>query len=180
MKHAKLSFALPIAIMALLASCGPNREKSIKAINLNEQKLSAIDITTEDSLAMQTVEMYITFATEFPDDYMAPVYMKRAAEIKTNMDAPEEAIELLDSIISQYPGYDDLADCYFLKGQAYEKAGDYEMARQVYAEFADKYPNHVLAASTKTMLEHNLIGASQEELQNYLFSTISDMNLTEE
>ena len=60
-----------------------------------------------------------------------------------------------------YPGFEDIAMCQFLKGQAYEANQQYDLAREAYTEFVNNYPDHILAADTRKMIP--LIGMTPEE-----------------
>lgn len=161
----------------LLVACGPNRDKEVEKITEMERQLSTIDISSDDSMATEAVEMYRKFAEKFPEDEMAPEYLKRAADISINIGQPEEAVEILDSIINIYPGYEDVAGCYFLKGYAYETAEEYDLARDTYTEFVEKFPNHYLAPDTKKILPY--IGMSPEAMFEALINATSDENLVQ-
>ncbi|MBR3783351.1 MAG: tetratricopeptide repeat protein [Bacteroidales bacterium] len=168
-----------IAGVVLMAACStPDREKEIKAIAEHEQMLSAIDVSSDDKAAMDMLAMYRQFAAHFPEDSLAPAYMTRAADLCINLGKSDDAVELLDSVISQYPGYEDIAGCYFLKGYAYESAEQYEEAKEAYTYFVENYPDHYLAADTKVML--NYIGMSPEAMFDAIMANATDQNLAQE
>ena len=48
-----------------------------------------------------------------------------------------------------------------MKGSAYEQNQQYDLAREAYTEFVEKYPDHVLAPDTRKMLPY--IGLTPEE-----------------
>ena len=76
---------LIISGVLLLAACGPNREKQLKAIEEQEQALSSLDMITDDSDLDAMLSLYRTFAADFPDDSLAPVYLQRAADMSISM-----------------------------------------------------------------------------------------------
>lgn len=162
--------------IALLAACTPSRDKQIKAIEEHEQMLSTLDISADDSKAVEMTDLYRQFAADYPDDSLAPVYMMRAADLYINMGQTDQAIELLDSIISQYQGFEDLAGCMFLRGYAYESNEQYEEARAAYEQFVEEYPDHYLAQDTKKMLPY--IGMSPEAMFEAIMNSATDDNLT--
>ena len=128
-----------IAASLLMIACGQNREKEIKNIEQHEIELSTIDISSDDSAAVEMVALYRQFAADFPDDSLAPAYMQRAAEICINIGQTDQAIDLLDSIIVMYPSFEDVAGCYFMKGYAYEVAEQIDQAREAYTYFVENY-----------------------------------------
>jgi tetratricopeptide (TPR) repeat protein len=168
-----------IAGIVLLAACStPDREKELNNIAEHEQMLSAIDVSSDDDAAIELLALYRKFAADFPEDSLAPAYMTKAADLCINLGKSEEAVALLDSVINLYPGYDDIAGCYFLKGYAYENAEQYEEAKEAYTYFVENYPDHYLATDTKVML--NYIGMNPEEMFDAIIANATDQNLAQE
>lgn len=165
--------------MLLMAACStPNREKELQKIEEHEQMLSAIDISSDDNAAMELLSLYRQFANDFPEDSLAPAFMARAADLCINLGKSDDAVNLLDSVITLYPGYEDLAGCYFLKGYAYENAERYDEAKEAYSYFVENFPDHYLAADTKVMI--NYIGMSPEEMFDAIMANATDQNLVQE
>ena len=96
--------------VVLLAACGPNREKQLKAIEEREQTLSTLVIIDENSDLEEMLMLYRTFANDFPNDSLAPVFLLRAADLSISMGEQEQAVELLDNIINLYPGFEDFRE----------------------------------------------------------------------
>ena len=157
-----------IAILALFltAACGnknetPDRDLLVDSIEVMEQGLANFSVNADIDKANHMVALYSLFANSFPDDSLAPIYMLRAAEIGINIGNFETSIATLDSIMELYPGYEDIPLCQFMKGSAYEQNQQYDLAREAYTEFVEKYPDHVLAPDTRKMLPY--IGLTPEE-----------------
>lgn len=148
--------------MIMLASCGPNREKQLRNIEEHEEALSTVDRLAEDSEVDALLSLYRSFAADFPDDSLAPVFLMRAADINISLGHTDEAITLLDTVIDLYPGFEDLGGCWFLKGYAFECAEQFDSARNVYTYFVDNYPEHDLASDTRKTLPY--LGMSAEEM----------------
>lgn len=159
--HAMAGLMVALCV-ATLVGCGPNREKQIQAIEAHEQSLSMPDLETEDSVFTELIGLYRAFAADFPDDSLAPVYLMRAADASISAGQPEQAVELLDNVIDQYPGFEDMGGCWFLKGYAYETAERFDEAREAYTYFVDNYPDHYLAADTRKTLPY--LGMTAEEM----------------
>ena len=167
-----------IAGVLLMAACSsPDREKELEKIAEHEQMLSAIDVSSDDSAALEMLALYRQFATDFPDDSLAPAFMARAADLCINLGKNDDAVNLIDSIVTLYPGYEDIAGCYFLKGYAYESAERYDEAKEAYNYFVENYPDHYLAADTKVMI--NYIGMSPEEMFDAIMANATDQNLAQ-
>ena len=153
---------VPLLAVCLLAACSPNREKQLKAIEEHELALSTLDRISDDSEMEEVLKLYRTFAADFPDDSLAPVYMQRAADIYVSTGRSDQAVSLLDSIIELYPGFEDMGGCWFLKGLAYENAEQFDSARAAYTYFVDNYPEHSLAHDTRFLIDH--LGMTPEEM----------------
>lgn len=167
-----------IAASLLMIACGQDREKEIKNIEQHEIELSTIDISSDDSAAVEMVALYRQFAADFPDDSLAPAYMQRAAEISINIGQTDQAIDLLDSIITLYPAFEDVAGCYFMKGYAYEVAEQIDQAREAYTYFVENYPDHYLAADTKKMIP--FLGMTPEDMFDAIMNLANDEGMTRE
>lgn len=160
----RLTALLPL--LAVLAACSsnpeePSREALIDTIEKIERADQTLEVTANSERAQKMIELYDRFASAYPDDSLAPLYMMRSAEIMINMGNFDDGISMLDSVIALYPGFDEAGGCLFLKGQAYEQNQQYDLAREAYTEFITNYPDHVLAADTRKMLP--LIGMSPED-----------------
>ena len=84
----------------------------------------------------------------------------------TNVSRAEEALQYLDRIIDNYPDFNDLAGCYFLKGYAFEMAEKYDLARDAYTYFVETYPDHVLANDTRAIIPY--LGMAPEDMLDLL------------
>jgi outer membrane protein assembly factor BamD (BamD/ComL family) len=165
-----------IAGAMLIAACSsPNREKEVEDIAKHELALSTIDIGNDDSEAVAMLEMYRKFAADFPEDSLTPGYLMRAAEMSINMGMIPQAISLIDTVVSLYPGYEDIAGCYFMKGYAYENGEQYDSAKAAYTYFVENYPDHYLANDTRKMLDY--IGMTPEEMFEAVMNNANDKNL---
>ena len=152
---------------ALLAvACGnkkelPDYDALVDSIEDVEQSLKYVAVGADTSKANHIIALYDLFVSNFPDDSLAPVYMLRTADVQINIGDFENGIATLDSVMTIYPGFEDMAMCQFLKGRAYEMNQQYDLAREAYTEFVNNYPDHVLAADTRKLLP--LIGLTPEE-----------------
>ena len=93
----------------------------------------------------------------------APMYLMKAADVAMNIKRGDVAIKYLDRVVKDYPEYDKLADCYFMRGYVYETVlTDTDKAKQAYELFLVQYPNHPLAADTRIIIQN--LSLSDEEI----------------
>lgn len=173
----KKSLFFAATLTLLLASCGPNRQERIDAIEAFEDSIMENSILATREVADQIIPMYIAFADKYPNDSLAPIYLMKAGETASNVLETSDAIEYFDRIIANYPDFSEVPMCFFLKGNAYELNNNIEEARAAYQEFIDKYPTHWMADQiqkslpylgmpAEEMLEHILAEASAQEVLN--------------
>lgn len=162
---------MSVAALCLLAACshGSDREKQISDIETQEANISAMDVNTQDEDLQALIADYTRFVSDFSDDSLAPVYLQRAADLSLALDNTDRALSLLDSVVTLYPGYEDIGGCYFLKGYVFEVAERYEEAREAYTYFVDNYPSHPLADDTRKTIQY--IGMSPEEMLEAILGT---------
>lgn len=153
-----------LALAAILfVACSPNREKHLEQIaafeeRITESPISAANPETADSLT----DLYVSFADKFEKDSLAPVFLLKAGEVQSNVLHTEHAVEIFDRLIEDYPDFEDLPMCYYLKANAYDMNSQYEEAKAAYEFFVSKYPNHFMARAAQVSLDH--LGMSPEEM----------------
>ncbi|MCQ2260963.1 MAG: tetratricopeptide repeat protein [Bacteroidales bacterium] len=147
----------------LFVACGPNREKLLDEIRtfeelINESPISAANPETADSLT----DLYVSFADKFEQDSLSPAFLLKAGEVQSNVLHTEHAVEIFDRLIENYPDFEDLPMCYYLKANAYDMNSQYEEAKAAYEFFVSKYPDHFMARAAQISLDH--LGMSPEEM----------------
>lgn len=168
MKHT----ALILILAALVAACGPSKEERIDQIENFEDSIFESAIAADEATADQLTALYTDFADRYPSDSLTPQYLLKAAEVQSNVMHTDRAIELFDRIIADYPDFEDVPICYFLKGSAYEDNSQFDLAKQAYQTFVDKYPDHFMAATTRTMIPN--VGLSPEEMLDKILDQAND------
>lgn len=151
-----------LACVAGMVACGPNREELQQEILNYEDSVSEMDIVLDTNVAAHMADLYIQYADKFAKDSLAPVYLFRAADVMASVGNVNRSVECLDRIIDNYPDYEDLGGCYFLKGFAFEMGERYDEAKAVYNEFVKRFPDHPLANDTRAMLPY--IGMAPEQM----------------
>lgn len=156
-KIALLTFAA-----LLMVACGPSREDRINQIEDFEDSIFESAIAADPEVADQLTALYVAFADKYPNDSLSPEYLMKAAEVQGNVLHSDRAVELFDRVIADYPDFNEVPMCYFLKGNALELNSQIDEAKAAYEEFLEKYPDHYMAEQTRIMLPR--IGMSPEEM----------------
>lgn len=161
------SINLLIAMVAgslLMVSCGPSTPDLRTEIKNMEDSLFADPTKMIDKkLAQELITKYIAFADAFPEDPETPATLFKAGDMAMNLNMPQQAIQLFDRIMSDFPEYEKTPQCLFLKGYVYENDyKDLEKARQIYEEFLEKYPDDEFADDAEISIRN--LGKSPEDL----------------
>lgn len=154
---------LAMAMLMVFANCTSQRDKDLDAIHKYEGTIdfatTKVDIPTGETL----VKMYVAFANNYPTDSLAPMYLMKAADVAMNIKRGDVAIKYLDRVVKDYPDYEKLPDCYFMRGYVYETVlVNVNKAKEAYELFLMQYPNHPLAADTRTIIQN--LSLSDEEI----------------
>lgn len=168
----KKIFLTLLVASAMLVACGPNREERINQINDFEDSVFESAIGADPEVADQLTKMYIDFADKYQNDTLAPEFLMKAGEVQSNVLHTERAIEIFDRVINDYPDFEDVPMCYFLKGNAYDLNCQYDKAKVAFQEYVDKFPNHFMAEQTRIMLPR--IGMSPEEMLEDILANADD------
>ncbi len=98
-----------------------------------------------------------------PKDSLSPDYLHKAGETARAIRAFPQAIELYDWIYAQYPDYEKASQALFLKAFTYDNdLKDKEIAKKLYEEFLQKFPNDDFADDTQFLLDN--LGKDDEEI----------------
>ena len=159
-----LQITLMASFLLLTVACEPAVKKDAAKIKAAEDALFADEKGFGDrEKALGLVDMYINFANTYPDDSMAVENLFKAAEFCLNLGEGQRAIELYDRVITEYPDFRKVPECYFLTGYVYENyLGDLENARIIYAAFIEKYPDNEFADDAEISIQN--LGKTPEEL----------------
>ena len=112
---------------------------------------------------LSLVNNYGKYAEENPDDEMTPSYLFKAGDICMGLEKGELAIGYFQKLIENYPDFEKVAYCYFLKAFIYENnLNDLENAKTSYEIFIERFPDHEMTESAKFSLKN--LGKSPEDL----------------
>lgn len=147
---------------AAFVACKPNQEQLKDEIMQMEDSMIDLSYALDSNTANHIVGLYLKYADAFPKDSLAPVYLFKAADVMASVGKIDSTIICLDRIVDEYPNFEDLGGCYFLKGYVYESYERFDEAKAAYQLFVDEFPDHPLAADTRAMLPY--IGMSPDQM----------------
>jgi TolA-binding protein len=160
-------YLIAAAILVTFSCAGPKKEVADdlkNAIALLEEKLyNNQDIQISKNDAIELIGLYEEYATSFPEDSVAPVYLFRASDLSMNLQRPEETIALFNELLASYPDYEKTPSVLFLKAFVYEdQLRDLDNAKKYYEEFLEKFPESDFADDAEMSLKN--LGKTPEEL----------------
>jgi len=161
----KIKAHLPLLlVVSILFACTSSKDKLANRITEIENSLFSESASMiDETQTRELVDAYVEYADKFPEDPEAVNYLFKAADISMNLLEPNKSIGLFDRIMDEYPDYEKIPHCLFLKGYVYEnELRDLNEAKILYLEFLENYPDHEFADDVQISLDH--LGKSPEEL----------------
>lgn len=171
---------LPGLLALLITSCGGGASDAPATdapAQLPAPEMGARIRTMEDTLfaknvfdrrgAQALLDVYKAYAKAFPTDSMAPEYLFRAAGMSKGLGQPQDAVQLYDRIIKEYPKWGRLADTYYLR--AFTIDADLKekgRAKTAYEEVINRFPDHRFAQDAKAMIQ-NLQYTDEELIERF-------------
>ncbi|MCB0790499.1 MAG: tetratricopeptide repeat protein [Flavobacteriales bacterium] len=171
-----MKYAIPTLALLLFVACGTGPESTSTDQEKDGGKAAEMVgriHTMEDTLfakntfdirgASALLDVYRSFAKEFPTDTMAPEYLFRGAGVAKALGRPNETLTLYDRIIKDYPAWRRIPDTYYLK--AFTLDNDLRQkgeAQKAYEEVISRFPDHRFARDARAMIDN--LGLTDEEL----------------
>ncbi len=155
---------LLLILVATIVSCEPADKQDASKIKAAEDELFSADNGFVDKeKAIELVDMYVDYTDKYPEDSMAVEYLFKGAEFCLNLGEGKRAILLYDRVITEYPDFRKVPECFFLKGYVYENfLGDLNSAKAIYLKFIELYPDNEFADDAEVSIQN--LGKSPEEL----------------
>ena len=151
-----------MAGVVLFSACQMKKEKLSTQIAETEKQMYE---TYSEETMFQLVALYQDYAKAFPKDSLSAEYLYRAADLNMKLRKGNEALDVLDMIISKFPDSQRVADAYYLKGCVYEDVlYDIENAKRAYYDFVGKFPRHALAADAALLITYLEKGMSADDI----------------
>lgn len=163
-----------ISASLLIYSCGGgnkgangmSKQDCLDSIKAVETKLKTLNTPTPDPYTYsKAITSYMQFASNFPADTLAPLYLFRAATFASSLNQFQRAINIYDTITTKYPTFNRAAECLFSRANLYDdKMKDTAKAHVLYQQVIDKYPNDTWASQAKFAIKN--LGKTPDEIIN--------------
>lgn len=138
-------------------------EDAYKLLFETGKKIFADDKAIDKLQVRKYVNLSEAFAFAFPDDERTPEVLFKAAELSGSLGTYGKTMSLFDWLSRRYPDSNQTANSIFLKGFILDNDfNDMEGAKEAYAEFLRKFPDHELATNVQFLYDN--LGKSDEEL----------------
>ena len=154
-----------IIVLLLIAGffVGCNSNDPAKRIEKLEEQVLSTDKAIDPVVASDLVSAYCDFADANPDDAMTPEYLFKAVDVSMNLNEPQRTIYIIDKLVKEYPDYPRTQAALFIKAFIFEtKYGNLDMAKKIYEQYLEMYPNGDFADDCKASIEN--LGLTPEEL----------------
>ncbi len=161
----KTAFLILFFSLTIIA-CESPKEKLANKIRSNETILFGDSLKTlNDSIALSTIDLYITFADQFQEDNSSPEYLFKSADLALGVKQPQKALESLQLLRKRYPESNKASAALFMQAFILETAiEDKEGAKKLFLEFIEKYPSDPLTGSAQASYDQLAAGISDEDL----------------
>jgi outer membrane protein assembly factor BamD (BamD/ComL family) len=152
---------LAILIFVVFVAC--SSDDPARRIEKLEKQLFTTEQSVDPLVADDLVTAYCDYATHYPDDPMSPEYLFKAVDVSMNLNNPQRTIAIVDRMLRDYPDYPRTQAALFVKGFIFETYyGNLDMARKIYEQYLELYPNGEFADSCRSSIEN--LGLTPEEL----------------
>ncbi len=149
-----------ILFMALATACQPKlsdqallRQKT-DAFDTQIKKAAETEAAFNPKLAQDAVDAFQFYVFQYPADSASANYLFKAADLMKNLGEPQTVVSTYAQIIENYPKFDKIDACYFLKADAYHNIlKDYPKAAEAYELYVEKFPNSGFVKDAKTLIE---------------------------
>jgi tetratricopeptide (TPR) repeat protein len=161
----KKNLLLLLIAIAMITACtvSPRDAENNKIIDMEEQLANDTTLVLDRSTAVSLIKMYSDFASQFPEDTLAALYLFKAGELSMNMNMGNQAITYFTKVLNEYSKFDKRPETIFLQAFVFEnQLKNEKRATELYQTFMDQYPDHILFKDAKASIAN--MGKTLEEI----------------
>lgn len=167
MKH---FFYLAIGLL-LLASCAQKKADEQSALTARIDSLENILLTDSlnlsDEPASEVIKAYLKYADTYPKDSIAVDYLFKAADVMRGMYRHQDAVQVLELVVSRYPKSDKAPAALFYAGFILHADTEQNtLAVPYFQRLIDDFPEHPLTNDARNLMP--LLNMSEEQLLDFL------------
>ncbi len=153
-----------IVLISIVACSSNDKEDRVKAINESEKEIeSSVTTAIDQEKAEALIQLYVDFVKDFPEDYLADVYLFKAADLSLNIGKFKQAIEFYQQLREDYPESENAEISLFMQAFIYDyHLRDFQSAKQKYEAFLRLYPESEFFMDAEISLEQ--LGKSPEDI----------------
>ncbi len=173
MKYLLMSALL---LSVVLISCDTKKEEEHEGAEMEKMDMPAYitrikDVETrmrasetlDKNIAIEAINLYSQFVSNFPEDTICADYLFKAGEISTSIGSYQQAINYFKELFDKYPNFKYVTESLYMQGFIYDSyINDDAKAKEIYQQLIAKYPKHTLAEDAKAAI--NNLGKTDEEL----------------
>jgi len=169
----KKIIVLSLAI-GFFASCtnAPIDKKEVLIDSIKNLESQCFDDKTNSynhKFALKTLNEYQVFIETYPNDSLTPNYLYLSGQLSKSINLFGEAVRKFESLIKEYPEFEDNSKAQFLIGMIYENdLQDTLKAKAAYQEFIKQYPESELVDDAQFLIQN--LSMSDQELIDFLKS----------
>lgn len=157
--------ALFLIPATMLLACGGDALTEADAKQLEGQRrIRAMEDSLFANQAMDQrssqalIDVYKAYAVAYPQDSLAPEYLFRAGGVHESLHRTDEALELYDRVLKDYPRWEERVVLLFKKAVMLHNAGRLGEARTAYMVVISTYPDHKFAKDARVLVETMDVG----------------------
>lgn len=167
MKH---FFYFAIGLL-LLASCAQKKADEQSALTARIDSLENILLTDSlnlrDEPASEVIKAYLKYADTYPKDSIAVDYLFKAADVMRGMYRHQDAVQVLELVVSRYPKSDKAPAALFYAGFILHADTEQNtLAAPYFQRLIDDFPEHPLTNDARNLMP--LLNMSEEQLLDFL------------
>lgn len=179
-KKQKMRYTAALILMAILTACTPDAEKLKAELKQMDEVFSASSSISDLKKAERFITVTKRFAEAFPADSLAPYYLFKSAGVAKMTGKFEEAYQLWDQLIADYPDHLWSPPAAFLRGFTAENdLADRSKAVKYFEEFLRLYPNHDFAGQAQTQINLLKENVSPEDMVKQFEQNLPDTTVVE-
>jgi len=157
--------------LLFFASCTEKKVDEQSALTARIDSLENILLTDSlnlsDAPASEVIKAYLKYADTYPDDSSAVDYLFKAADVMRGMYRHQDAIQVLELVVSRYPKSDKAPAALFYAGFIlHADTEQNNLAVPYFQRLIDDFPEHPLANDARNLMP--LLNMNEEQLLDFL------------